>query len=168
MRSLNNLQERFHQSFFFYLLPATNRYISIGKFYLLFKLLADIYCNSTLGVYMPPFGLMIGSMLLQAVTLYISRKENLGKQNWNFLNLGPFFLYSILCGLMFHAAPEKLTKLNKAMELGLSTEDVVFGGFTILSVIHGVLTSTFGARYVFFNFQIQYILNILHLLKILN
>ena len=30
MRSLNNLQERFHQSFFFYLLPATNRYISIG------------------------------------------------------------------------------------------------------------------------------------------
>jgi len=34
MRSLNNLQERFHQSFFFYLLPATNRYISIGSHYL--------------------------------------------------------------------------------------------------------------------------------------
>lgn len=31
MRSLNNLQERFHQSFFFYLMPATNRYISIGS-----------------------------------------------------------------------------------------------------------------------------------------
>ena len=31
-RSLNNLLERFHQSFFFYLLPATNRYISIGKY----------------------------------------------------------------------------------------------------------------------------------------
>ena len=31
IRSLNNLQERFHQSFFFYLMPATNRYISIGK-----------------------------------------------------------------------------------------------------------------------------------------
>ncbi|MCL4131688.1 UNVERIFIED_CONTAM: hypothetical protein GTU68_055066 [Idotea baltica] len=30
-RSLNNLLERFHQSFFFYLLPATNRYISIGE-----------------------------------------------------------------------------------------------------------------------------------------
>ncbi|KAK7006502.1 Glycosylphosphatidylinositol anchor attachment 1 protein, partial [Halocaridina rubra] len=28
-RSLNNLLERFHQSFFFYLLPSTNRYISI-------------------------------------------------------------------------------------------------------------------------------------------
>ena len=29
-RSLNNLLERFHQSFFFYLMPATSRYISIG------------------------------------------------------------------------------------------------------------------------------------------
>ncbi|CAG5134455.1 unnamed protein product [Candidula unifasciata] len=39
LRSLNNLLERFHQSFFFYLLPSTNRYVSIG-------------------MYMPPFGLM--------------------------------------------------------------------------------------------------------------
>ncbi|KAK7483076.1 hypothetical protein BaRGS_00025739 [Batillaria attramentaria] len=38
-RSLNNLLERFHQSFFFYLLPSTDRYVSIG-------------------LYMPPFGLM--------------------------------------------------------------------------------------------------------------
>ena len=38
-RSLNNLLERFHQSFFFYLLPATDRYVSIG-------------------LYMPPFGLL--------------------------------------------------------------------------------------------------------------
>ena len=30
-RSLNNLLERFHQSFFFYLMPATSRYISIGE-----------------------------------------------------------------------------------------------------------------------------------------
>lgn len=30
-RSLNNLLERFHQSFFFYLLPSSDRYISIGN-----------------------------------------------------------------------------------------------------------------------------------------
>lgn len=29
-RSLNNLLERFHQSFFFYILPSSDRYISIG------------------------------------------------------------------------------------------------------------------------------------------
>ncbi|CAH1269314.1 GPAA1 [Branchiostoma lanceolatum] len=39
-RSLNNLLERFHQSFFFYLLPASDRYVSIG-------------------MYMPPFGLIL-------------------------------------------------------------------------------------------------------------
>lgn len=31
IRSLNNLLERFHQSYFFYLLPSTDTYISIGK-----------------------------------------------------------------------------------------------------------------------------------------
>uniref|UniRef100_A0A0L8HK50 Glycosylphosphatidylinositol anchor attachment 1 protein n=1 Tax=Octopus bimaculoides TaxID=37653 RepID=A0A0L8HK50_OCTBM len=45
-RSLNNLLERFHQSFFFYLMPATNRYISIG-------------------LYMPPFSLMTAAGLIK-------------------------------------------------------------------------------------------------------
>ena len=31
VRSLNNLLERFHQSYFFYLLPSTDTYISIGE-----------------------------------------------------------------------------------------------------------------------------------------
>lgn len=45
-RSLNNLLERFHQSFFFYILPATERYISIG-------------------LYMPPFGLICAAGLIK-------------------------------------------------------------------------------------------------------
>ncbi|KAF2352581.1 GPI transamidase component Gaa1 [Trinorchestia longiramus] len=52
-RSLNNLLERFHQSFFFYLLPATSRYISIG-------------------VYMPAFGAMGSCLLLGALSLWCS------------------------------------------------------------------------------------------------
>lgn len=51
-RSLNNLMERFHQSFFFYLLPSTDRYVSIG-------------------LYMPPFGLMALSGVIKALTLWI-------------------------------------------------------------------------------------------------
>ncbi|KPJ21335.1 Glycosylphosphatidylinositol anchor attachment 1 protein [Papilio machaon] len=31
LRSLNNLLERFHQSYFFYLLASTNRFVSIGE-----------------------------------------------------------------------------------------------------------------------------------------
>ncbi|XP_052060128.1 glycosylphosphatidylinositol anchor attachment 1 protein-like [Mytilus californianus] len=52
-RSLNNLLERFHQSFFFYILPATERYISIG-------------------LYMPPFGLICAAGLIKAVAIWIA------------------------------------------------------------------------------------------------
>ncbi|XP_074644324.1 GPI-anchor transamidase component GPAA1-like isoform X2 [Tubulanus polymorphus] len=52
-RGLNNLLERFHQSFFFYLLPATHRYVSIGN-------------------YMPPFGVMALGLLLKALSLWLN------------------------------------------------------------------------------------------------
>ncbi|KAJ1831171.1 Glycosyl phosphatidyl inositol protein transamidase complex subunit [Coemansia sp. RSA 2711] len=51
LRSLNNLLEHLHQSFFFYLLPANQRYLSIGD-------------------YVPACALMIGSLLLQAMHLW--------------------------------------------------------------------------------------------------
>lgn len=51
-RSLNNLLERFHQSFFFYLLPSTHRYVSIG-------------------LYMPPLGCLIVGPLCTAVVFWI-------------------------------------------------------------------------------------------------
>ncbi|TGZ67741.1 hypothetical protein CRM22_004625 [Opisthorchis felineus] len=48
LRSLNNLQERLHQSFWYYLLPNPMRYISIG-------------------VYMPPVLILIGSLLIKTI-----------------------------------------------------------------------------------------------------
>ncbi|CAO3620863.1 unnamed protein product [Cunninghamella echinulata] len=50
-RSLNNLLEHFHQSFFLYLLPKTSRYVSIG-------------------VYMPPVIVYACSLVFQALVLY--------------------------------------------------------------------------------------------------
>ena len=47
-RSLNNLLERFHQSFFYYVLPGTSRYVSIG-------------------MYMPGFGVLAGGLLILAI-----------------------------------------------------------------------------------------------------
>ncbi|CAH8588430.1 unnamed protein product [Heterobilharzia americana] len=52
LRSLNNLQERLHQSFWYYLLPNPYRYISIG-------------------VYMPPVLIMILSLLLKPLLFWI-------------------------------------------------------------------------------------------------
>jgi glycosylphosphatidylinositol transamidase len=60
LRSINNLLERFHQSFFFYLLPSSNTYISIG-------------------MYMPAFGLVSLPLLVQIASLwfelFIKKKE---------------------------------------------------------------------------------------------
>ncbi|KAI8384158.1 Gaa1-like protein [Blakeslea trispora] len=50
-RSLNNLLEHFHQSFFFYLLPRPNRYVSISQ-------------------YMPPIILFACALVLQSLSLY--------------------------------------------------------------------------------------------------
>jgi len=52
-RSLNNLLERFHQSFFFYLLPSVERYASIG-------------------LYMPPFGVLALPVVIKALSLWLS------------------------------------------------------------------------------------------------
>lgn len=51
-RSLNNLLERFHQSFFFYVIISSERFISIGD-------------------YMPSIGLMAGSLLIKSFLLWL-------------------------------------------------------------------------------------------------
>ena len=51
--SLNNLLERFHQSFFFYVLPSVERYASIG-------------------LYMPPFGILALPVVIKALSLWMS------------------------------------------------------------------------------------------------
>ncbi|XP_072007177.1 glycosylphosphatidylinositol anchor attachment 1 protein [Engystomops pustulosus] len=57
-RKLNNLSERLHQSYFFYLLPSLSRFVSIG-------------------IYMPAIGFLILILILRALDLWIklSRPE---------------------------------------------------------------------------------------------
>lgn len=73
-RSLNNLLERFHQSFFFYLLPSTDRYISIGndfvvKYLPFFNIIMTI--EFFLGFYMPCLVLLVGALFLKAFSMWI-------------------------------------------------------------------------------------------------
>ncbi|KAM5157765.1 glycosylphosphatidylinositol anchor attachment 1 protein [Mantella aurantiaca] len=58
-RKLNNLSERLHQSYFFYLLPSLTRFVSIG-------------------IYMPAIGFLILILILRALDLWIklSRPES--------------------------------------------------------------------------------------------
>lgn len=57
-RSLNNLLERFHQSFFFYLLPSSDRYISIS-------------------LYIPSVCLIAGTMFIKACARWFKLQETM-------------------------------------------------------------------------------------------
>ncbi|XP_061429398.1 LOW QUALITY PROTEIN: glycosylphosphatidylinositol anchor attachment 1 protein [Lethenteron reissneri] len=82
-RSLNNLLERFHQSFFFYLLPCLHRYISIGH-------------------YMPAFGFIILAPMLKMVELWIQLGQEEEGSNGTARRAEPAESQSVL---LFLAAP---------------------------------------------------------------
>ena len=65
-RSLNNLLERFHQSFFYYVLPATNRYVSIG-------------------MYMPGFGALAGGLVILAISLWCQSSGHISLAHYNLI-----------------------------------------------------------------------------------
>ncbi|VDI53370.1 glycosylphosphatidylinositol transamidase [Mytilus galloprovincialis] len=153
-RSLNNLLERFHQSFFFYILPATERYISIG-------------------LYMPPFGLICAAGLIKAVALWIAistrtsddnsdsesqtsdskeekesetKKEKEDAKQTDTDNededvpeeasregvstVLPLILFSFLMGVFCFTGPEFVTTMSPSFRIGV--EDTVFFGLLAL------------------------------------
>ncbi|KAJ2940927.1 hypothetical protein O0L34_g10188 [Tuta absoluta] len=57
LRSINNLLERFHQSYFFYLLASTNRFVSIGQ-------------------YIPSLCLLCTAILLRSLALWVTLQKN--------------------------------------------------------------------------------------------
>ncbi|XP_063870072.1 glycosylphosphatidylinositol anchor attachment 1 protein-like [Scylla paramamosain] len=114
-RSLNNLLEKFHQSFFFYLLPATNRYISIG-------------------VYMPPFGLIAGGVLVKALALWYktSCADDSGKGRHSLLQWAPVVVGTHATCFLLMTCPPTLTRLGLAFDL--TPEDSVGLGLTACCV----------------------------------
>ncbi|XP_043218487.1 glycosylphosphatidylinositol anchor attachment 1 protein-like [Amphibalanus amphitrite] len=136
-RSLNNLLERFHQSFFFYLMPATGRYISIG-------------------LYMPPFALVAIGIVLRALTCWLrlpdtddserqqeaEGAESVGKKGgdacdrpsdpWPLAAVLPCVLAPHALGAVTLAGLVPLTQLLAAA--GWPTERAVFAGLLAVSV----------------------------------
>lgn len=82
-RSLNNLLEKFNRSYYFYLLPSTRRYISIGY-------------------YMIPFGLIALPLVLNALNLYLKSLEVTTDSTDNLWNSLPinFVCHALGLGLL--------------------------------------------------------------------
>jgi len=115
-RSLNNLLERFHQSFFFYILTSGSRYISIG-------------------LYMPMYGLLAGGFVFTAVGLWFrlisseDNKDDMKDENGdkihklplvippNITKTFPLFIACHCLGLLASVLPPKAADIGAAMSL---------------------------------------------------
>lgn len=134
-RSLNNLLERFHQSFFFYLLVATDRYVSIGD-------------------YMPSTGLFVGALLVKAfiIWLNINRSEEFDgidenvenkkittksceNSSLDFISIGWFLIVAHAFGVLAANLPFFASLDTVFHEYGVKTEIYLFFTLWILSLV---------------------------------
>ncbi|XP_050545919.1 glycosylphosphatidylinositol anchor attachment 1 protein [Daktulosphaira vitifoliae] len=153
-RSLNNLLERFHQSFFFYLLPSTDRYVSIG-------------------FYMPCLVLLVGALFLKAFSTWIqytSKNDDstdlfLKNENLNVAIVSLIILGSHMFGLILlpNVAPSYFTYLWNDMPTHYA---ILFGyGFISLLII-GLLPIFLKKSLKFFTTSHWVLLHVICLLEL--
>lgn len=118
-RSLNNLLERFHQSYFFYLLVASDRFVSIGD-------------------YIPSVAAMAGALLIKAfiVWLTINKKEDNDDEtcqrtlNFNFIGVGKFLIAAHGIGFLVAYLP-----FYTQFDHGMKTEQFIFYEFVAVAIL---------------------------------
>jgi len=130
-RSLNNLLERFHQSFFFYLLCSGSRYVSIG-------------------LYMPVLGLLAAGFLLTAVGgwMHLLSVEGGGKEQRvpavfpaKLGKVVPVLLAAHCLGLLALSLPRHAATLGAG--LGILPEEAVplsLGALSLLLILLPAIT----------------------------
>ncbi|XP_014488374.1 PREDICTED: glycosylphosphatidylinositol anchor attachment 1 protein isoform X2 [Dinoponera quadriceps] len=129
VRSLNNLLERFHQSYFFYLLPSTDRYISIG-------------------LYMRPLVLIIASVFIKAFSIWqrlqISSSSDETKKDeesstnkieeFDIGSVASEVLWAHIFGVLVMASPCFFTLIGSQV-LNLHTEDSLYISFALITTL---------------------------------
>lgn len=134
-RSLNNLLERFHQSFFFYLLVASDRFISIGD-------------------YMPSLALIAGSLLVKALITWLklnqqasndcaaeTESENdagsvaVAEPDFSYVTIGKFLILAHMLGALAYYLPHLRPLDAFVHQLGYNTEVYLTGLFGVLSIV---------------------------------
>ncbi|XP_017795411.1 PREDICTED: glycosylphosphatidylinositol anchor attachment 1 protein [Habropoda laboriosa] len=135
VRSLNNLLERFHQSFFFYLLPSTDTYISIGLYIRSLVLIIA-------GIFVKAFSMWQRLQVSTAVENKTSTAEEYKKsttvkrpKNDGF-DIGVItseILWAHICGIVIATSPFALTYFGR--KTNFRTEDSIYFGFMAITVL---------------------------------
>jgi glycosylphosphatidylinositol transamidase len=114
-RSLNNLLEKFNRSYYFYLLPSTRRYISIGY-------------------YMIPFGFIAIPLVLNALNLYLKSLEGTTDSSESLWNCLPLNFICHALGLIALLVPIFIEKFPNLM-VNYQTQDIVYYTLLTLSLL---------------------------------
>lgn len=128
VRSLNNLQERLHQSYFFYLLPTTDTYISIG-------------------LYIRPLVLIIAGLFIKAFSTWqrlqlpspsenkkATSEECAKSEEFDVGVIASEILWAHIGGALIMTIPCNLTSYGRKF-WNLRTEDSIYFGFAGLTVL---------------------------------
>ncbi|XP_043263869.1 glycosylphosphatidylinositol anchor attachment 1 protein [Colletes gigas] len=128
VRSLNNLLERFHQSYFFYLLPSTDTYISIGLYIRSLVLIIAV-------VFIKAFSMW---QRLQVSTSIENKKithiKQVKKDGFDIGTITSEILWAHICGVVIASSPHALTYFGSKI-WDLRTEDSVYFGFLAMAIL---------------------------------
>lgn len=152
-RSINNLLERFHQSFFFYLIVSSDRFVSIGD-------------------YMPSLALMVAVLLVKALIQWLSivnikssddaeDDEVDNALDYNFIGVGKVIFLVHAIGLCASYIPSSAALNNGAHSAGIPTEHYIFGLFASVSICAKSIPMFLSLSYV--SIQILHIAALLEL-----
>lgn len=146
-RSLNNLLEKFNRSYYFYLLPSTRRYVSIG-------------------FYMIPFALLVVPLLVKALHIYLS-VSTLASNNAivNLWQAIPNCCLSHVCGIALLLFPLIIERFNLFLQ-NYPTEDVIY--FTLISLSVAYMISPLQKFVLVANFNTFRCIALLNLALVLN
>ncbi|GAB6020270.1 hypothetical protein CHUAL_002988 [Chamberlinius hualienensis] len=134
-RSLNNLLESLHQSFFFYLLPSVDRYVSIG-------------------LYMPPLGLILLPLVLHMIKLLIKSNQSIMETDNKFQEPVSFTLLFVnlitshCIGFGLYTAPTFFVYFGHAVFMTSTENSLLYGVLSIfvLSLFSPLLIFRFARK----------------------
>lgn len=146
-RSLNNLLEKFHQSFFFYVIVAHDRFVSIGD-------------------YMPCIGLMASALMVKALLHWLElnqdsdpkmkeaaepdkqkhKKKSDDSQKFDLITVGLLFIIAHGLGFLAIYLPSARLLNDFIFSYGIATEVQLLSEFAAVAVIGMIVMSCMKMR----------------------
>ncbi|KAF5274120.1 hypothetical protein FQR65_LT04518 [Abscondita terminalis] len=132
-RSLNNLLERFHQSYFFYLLPSSDRFVSIGLYMPSICLIAGALFLKAAGKWFKFYQYLINLSEMSADDKKKLKNSESADADINLIYICGVLLFTHTLGILLMNSPKLITSVGA--QHGLNTELSLFGGFALIFVL---------------------------------